>query len=109
MINEILTHTNRYYNECTANWNEKNQKCFNAISKEEMLSFIGILFAAGRNRSNKMHLDEFWSEREMFRQPLFTAAMSKDRLKLVNRYIRFDDHSDRLQRIEETNDKLQAI
>jgi hypothetical protein len=47
-----------------------------------MQVFIGVLIAGGRNWK-KLHISEMWTENELFKQPYFTAVLSKNRFKEI--------------------------
>ncbi|KAK9747272.1 Transposase IS4 [Popillia japonica] len=100
-------YTNLYCQQADRqNQNNSSQK---EITRDEVYAFIAILLAAGRNRERKLHLSELWTEDELFRQPFFTAVMSRNRFTYIYKSIRFDDRATREQRIIGTKDKLQAI
>ena len=63
-------------------------KTFQPFTEAELLAFIGILIAAGVHRQNKENLDDMWKGDAL---PLIRAAMSRDRFKMMLRFIRFDN------------------
>jgi hypothetical protein len=73
-----------------------------------MQAFIGVLIAGGRNWK-KLHTSEMWTENELFKQPYFTAVLSKNRFNEIYMHIRFDDPTTRNDRTEATGDKLEAV
>ncbi|KAG5897786.1 hypothetical protein JTB14_020003 [Gonioctena quinquepunctata] len=75
----------------------------------ELHAFMGLLLGAGRNHGRRLRITEMWCTGELFRQPLFTAEMPRDRYKEIFRNIRFDNSTTRAERIENTKDKSQAI
>ncbi|KAG5898510.1 hypothetical protein JTB14_038464 [Gonioctena quinquepunctata] len=112
MMNEICLNTNLRGNAVVAKWNGRNpdrQQIWKNVTMNELHAFMGILLAAGRNHSRRLHITVMWCTGELFRQPFFTAAMPRDRYKEIFRNIRFDDPTTRAERIENTKDKLQAI
>lgn len=50
-----------------------------------------------------------WTTNTLFKQPYFTAVLSRNRYKQIFRCIRFDDPETRQQRKEVSNDPLEAI
>lgn len=70
----------------------------------ELDAFFGILIAAGLHRNNKENLDDMWKVDTL---PLIRAAMSRDRFKMMLRFIRFDNENTREERV--TTDKVAAI
>ena len=65
-------------------------KTFQLLTEAELLAFIGILIAAGVHRQNKESLDNMWKGDAL---PLIRAAMSRDRFKMMLRFIRFDNEN----------------
>ena len=70
-------------------------KTFQPFTEAEMLAFIGVLIAAGEHRQNKGNLDDMW---QSDRLPLIRAAMSRDRFKMMLRFITFDNENTRANR-----------
>ena len=70
-------------------------KTFQPFTEAEMLAFIGVLIAAGVHRQNKGNLDDMW---QSDRLPLIRAAMSRDRFKMILRFITFDNENTRANR-----------
>ena len=59
-------------------------KTFQPFTEAKLLAFIGILIAAGVHRQNKENLDDMWKSDAL---PLIRAAMSRDRFKMILRFI----------------------
>ena len=72
-------------------------KTFQPFSEAELLAFIGILIAAGVHRQNKKNLDDIWKGDAL---PLVRAAMFRDRLKIMLRFIKFDKENTRTERTQ---------
>ena len=72
-------------------------KTFQPFTEAELLAFIGILIAAGVHRQNKENLDDMWKGDAL---PLIRAAMSRDRFKMMLRFIRFDNENTRAERAQ---------
>lgn len=68
-----------------------------------MRAYYGLLLLAGVYRSNGESLLELWNIRKG--RPIFSACMSLDRFKTINRCIRFDDKEER----QRGRDKLAPI
>ncbi|XP_050520903.1 piggyBac transposable element-derived protein 4-like [Daktulosphaira vitifoliae] len=79
-------------------------KKFIPFTEEEFDAFLGILLVSGVHRSNKEHVSEMWKLDSL---PLIRAAMSRDRFKMLLRFIRFDNVNTRNIRI--TTDKAAPI
>ena len=73
------------------------QKTFEAFSETELDAFLGILIVAGVHRNNKENLDDIWNADAL---PLIRAAMSRDRFKMMLRFIRFDNENTRAERVQ---------
>lgn len=79
-------------------------RTFTPFSSDELDAFLGILIAAGVHRNNKENLQDMWKPDAL---PITRAAMSRDRFKMMLRFIRFDDERTRAQR--SLTDKAAAI
>ena len=84
----------------------KNWRCTDHV---EMKAFLGILIAAGNVHGNDINIAELWNSHPAFRNPIFTATMSRTRFQLLCAFIRFDNPLTRQERIANTHDKLEAI
>lgn len=116
MCDIILRETNRKGTKITEAYNNKlmenypdvskrpKQKIFKLFTEQELDAFFGILIFSGVHRSNKEHLTELWKSNHL---PLFRAAMSHDRFKMLLRFIRFDNDVTRPERL--LADKATAI
>ncbi|XP_077300696.1 uncharacterized protein LOC143921322 [Arctopsyche grandis] len=102
MVREICEQTNRQLHRTST-------KIIEPILAEELLAFIGIMLASGRNRTRKLSLNELWTNDSAFCQPFFTASMSRDRFITIFSQIRFDDKETRQERIHVSSDKLEPI
>ena len=65
-------------------------KTFLPFTEVELLAFIGILIAACVHRQNKENLDDMWKGDAL---PLTRSATFRDRLKMMLRFIRFDNEN----------------
>lgn len=73
------------------------QKTVEPFTETELDVFLGILIAAGVHRDNKENLDDIWNVDAL---PLIRAAMSRDRVKMMLRFIRFDNENTRAERVQ---------
>lgn len=108
MTTIILRETNRKGKNVTDAYNRKIEidypdplhrpkpKSFKPFDSVELDAFFGILIACGVHRSNKEHTNELWANDGL---PLIKASMSRDRFKLLLRFIRFDNEYTRAERI----------
>ncbi|XP_069592446.1 piggyBac transposable element-derived protein 4-like [Ranitomeya imitator] len=109
MCDIILRETNRkakrvcdaYNNELVQRFPDSSkrppQKTFKQFTETELHAFLGILIAAGVHRANKENLEEMWNVAAL---PLIRAAMSRDRFKMILRFIRFDNENTRAERVQ---------
>lgn len=96
MCDIILRETNRTGTKITETYNNKlienyshiskrpKEKTFKPFKEQELDAFFGVLICSGVHRSNREHLTELWKSDHL---PLFRAAMSHDRFKLLLRFI----------------------
>ena len=61
----------------------------------ELDAFFGILITCGLHKSNKEHLSDLWKSDYL---PLVRASMSRNRFRMLLRFIRFDNDITRPQR-----------
>ena len=57
----------------------------------EMKKFLGLIFLTGIVPKPKLEL--YWSTREIFRTPIFSKTMSRNRFQLIQRYLHFNDNN----------------
>lgn len=101
IINEIVNNTNNYITS--------NNKNINLMTRKEVYAAIGILIASGRRRDRKLGFSDMWTTNPLDRRHLYPATMPRNRFKEFFSTCRFDDKATRNARIEETEDKLEAI
>lgn len=115
IYNIILRETKRKGQQVTDDYNENliekfgvsdrpPIKTFKPFTEEEFDAFLGILLVSGSHRLNKEHISEMWKLDSL---PLISAAMPRDRFKMLLRFIRFDNIRTRSIRI--TTDKAAPI
>lgn len=112
ILNIICHETNREAQRVTSLWNHDNpskMKVWKDMTQAELCATIGILVASGKVHGQRISIPDLWGGPPALRLPFFTAAMSRNRFQSILQFIRFDDKSNRQQRIETTKDKLQAI
>jgi hypothetical protein len=112
MLTDTCIQTNRHGDKYISKWNEEHreqQQQWKNVTIGEIQAFIGVLIADDRNRGNNLHISEMWTENELFKQPYFTAVLSRNRFKEIYRHIIFDDPTTRNDRIEASGDKLEAV
>jgi len=61
------------------------------VSIIEMKKFLGLIFVTGIVRKPKLEL--YWSTRKIFQTPLFPQTMSRNRFKLIQRYLHLSDNN----------------
>ena len=79
----------------------------NLICYEELGAFIGLLILVGSFRASREPLSDLFSEDLNFGRPLFRATMPRERFKIILRFLRFDDHTTRVERF--ANDRFAPI
>lgn len=116
MCSLILEETNRkaakitesYNNSLSQNYRDPSNrpplKTFCPVTAEELDAFFGVLLFAGVHRSNRESLLEMWATDNL---PLYRATMTKNRMKEILRFIRFDNGETRDNRV--LTDKAAAI
>ena len=72
-------------------------KTFQPSTEGELLAFIGVLIAAGVHRQNEENLDDMWKGDAL---PLLRAGMSRERFKMMLKFIRFDNENTRTERAQ---------
>lgn len=100
MRNIIVEETNRKANEVFALENAKNPpdkppRVWKNVNVQELDAYLAILITAGVHHSNKEHLTELW---KTYSNPLYRAAMGRNRFQAISRFIRFDDFNTRQER-----------
>ena len=74
----------------------------------ELYAFLGLLILTGVFRANREPISELYSEDPNKGKPIFNkATMPRERFRNFLRFLRFDDHNTRLDRIK--SDKLAPI
>ncbi|XP_058836768.1 piggyBac transposable element-derived protein 4 [Topomyia yanbarensis] len=97
IIDIIVCHTNSEA--------KKHEKEWKDIDRVELKGYIGLLIAAGVERSSKRNYQEFFGR--MRGLPIFKATMALKRFGSILRYIRFDDKNTRS--IRRLQDKFAPI
>lgn len=72
---------------------------------EEIIGFIGVVFFAGVQKDSRLPISELWSKERG--RPIYNATMSRNRVYLLLKNLRFDDRMTRSTR--KANDKLAPI
>ena len=76
-----------------------DNRYLNPITLPEIKGFISLLILTGVFRANREPIDELYSDDLNFGRPIFRAAMARERFKNILRFLRFDDHKTRLERV----------
>ncbi|XP_037942532.1 piggyBac transposable element-derived protein 4-like [Teleopsis dalmanni] len=101
IIQVIITETNRYGRDLVNKWKVDNpnkvQKVWSDVTEAEIDAFIAILLAAGVSHNNKQKSSVLWHTDGL---PIFRAAMSFKRFRIITRFIRFDNGRTREFRLE---------
>lgn len=72
----------------------------------EMNAFLGLLIASGATHQSKTNLKHLWSD-SLYVPKIFSAVMSRDRMREIMRFLRFDDKETREERL--VCDKIAAV
>lgn len=87
----ILKYTNQALEIHRLKENRSNDKLFEEIRREEFLAYCGLLLTMGLNRDNKTPLDRLWSTDELLVGCIYNLVISRQRFKVIHRFIRFDN------------------
>ena len=78
------------------------------LTKEELKAFIAMIILMGI--IHKPNVNSYWSMDELFATPSFSQIMSRDRFKLILKFLHFNDNStydrDRLHKVRPLLDML---
>lgn len=102
IIDEIVECTNLY-------GRRKRESSWKDVTKNEVLSFIAVLIAAGRNHQNHVHINEMWTANKTWRIDFYRFALGKNRFKELFVCLRTDNVLDRNDRYMKSHDKLEPI
>lgn len=107
MLNDILMYTNNQINtkriSCRVG---KEQYHMKDVTIEELKSFLGLVYIAGLNRSNRQNLSDLWRT-DGTGIDIFRSTMSLQRFYFLQNCLRFDDKNTREER--KKVDNLAAI
>lgn len=107
MLNTILTHTNTRIKNKRDNCPENKEQYHMAdVSLDELKAYIGLLYIAGLNRSNRQNLNDLWRT-DGTGVEIFRSTMSLQRFYFLQNNLRFDDKTTRDER--KKTDNLAAI
>jgi hypothetical protein len=67
------------------------------FSREDLLSFIGLLFIRGATSASKFHYESMWSEK--WGLPICKETMSRNAFRNIMQNLRFDEKSSRSARV----------
>lgn len=67
----------------------KSDENFKPLGKTELLAWMGIVIAAGKNHDSKTRLKDMWSSDEMTRRLFYSAVMGRHRyfLKIIHNFL----------------------
>ncbi|KAL9698498.1 hypothetical protein quinque_001939 [Culex quinquefasciatus] len=102
IIDEIVVCTNLY-------GTGRYGKEWKAVTTNEILSFIAILIAAGRNHQNHVNVNDMWTSNKNWRINFYHHALAKNRFKEIFICLRTDDVRTRKSRFLKSGDKLEPI
>jgi hypothetical protein len=94
----VVENTNKYL---------KKQEEDADFRETELDAWLSLLLAAGATNQNKTKVTDLWSKDGPLQMDIFGATMTRNRLLLILRVIRFDDKDTRQERQE--TDRLAAI
>lgn len=101
IISIIVKETNKRAEMVISNWNKANpgkKFTWKDTCSDEVWAFVGLLLLGGVQRSKNEHVDELWSNDHG--RPIFRATMSKNRMRSLLRFCRFDDADTRDTRLQ---------
>ena len=97
IVEELLLCTNLQGRWITAKWN--------ALKKEELLAFIGVLLLAGVEKNWDLDIGQLFLDQRQ--DPFYKAAFGINKFENKRRHLRFNDKRTRNERLK--HDKLAAI
>ena len=62
------------------------------VDNNEMKTFFGLLILSGIIK--KPNLNMYWSTKELISTPVFSKVMSRDRVRLIRKFLHFNDNND---------------
>jgi len=101
MLDVVLKYTN-LHGKLLA---DAEKKQFTAVTKDEMLAFIGLLLYAGLTRAYREPIESLFYGPNS--RAIYRATMTDKRFKEILRFLRFDDKSTRADRV--VGDKAAAV
>lgn len=84
-----------------------HRRYFSLISLQEIHTLLGVMILFGVFRVNRETISNLYFADPNLSRPIIKASIPRDRLRVILRFLRFDDASTRLQRV--LNDKLAPI
>jgi len=87
----------RYIVQCTNEYAHRTMPDF-SITEEEVEKFIGLLYLRGAMNAKNFPLEQLWST--TMGCPAFNRTMSRNRMRLIKKYLRFDHINQRRANLE---------
>lgn len=109
IIDTIVAYTNQKAEQIFREHNEKHpdkNKTWIPTNPTEVYAVLGVLITMGALKAKREPLSFLWSKDALYTRPIFPAAISRDRMKHLLSFIRFDDMETRTERRK--TDKLAA-
>ena len=78
---------------------------WNAVQKDELLAFIGVLLLAGAEKNWDVEVQQLFLDHKL--NPTYKASFGVNRFENIRRNLRFDDKRTRVERLKQ--DKLAAF
>lgn len=94
MVDLIVQFTNQKDESFYCEWNSKyleNHRHWVPTNKNEMYAFISLLIIARALKANRKPVSYLYCRKPLYTRPIFPATMSRDRMKEVLSFLRFDD------------------
>ena len=80
---------------------------WNAVQKDELLAFIGVLLLAGAEKNWDVDVRQLFLDNKL--NPTYKANFGVNRFENIRRNLRFDDKRTRVERLSRINWLLSAI
>ena len=77
-----------------------NNRYLKLISLPEIQAFVGLMILSGVFHADRESVEDLYSDDLNFGKPLFRATMPRERFKTILRFLRFDHHTTRGERIK---------
>ena len=99
-MRNIVSYTNERLEQDVEDSQRQHDCIDHDVIIDEVYGYIGIILMLGIFKKREVEIDEIWSEKEdaLHRIPWVICTISRQRFKLLSRYLTFDDVNSRKDR-----------